>query len=218
MDKIVIEEKSFDKSIITDSIEHFKKEYEMDETVVRTVFKEFDNSSVENILIKTIVLNNRYSAGLNDFQSDKKNIAVDVKTMAEKIYSFAKQGRLDEYKNLEDIYDLIDELSDINDKNRPTSFLSKYLHWNYYIKNEKTEIPIFDRYTKGMIYRICKQSDLSCCKDITQEKIRDYRFFCKTYFVVKKYVEDKLLFENLSVKEFDMFLWYYGKKNKVYLD
>lgn len=109
----------------------------MDETVVRTVFKEFDNSYVESILIKTIVLNNRYSAGLNDFQSDKKNIAVDVKTMAEKIYSFAKRGRLYEYKNLEDIYGLIDELSNINDNNSPTSFLSKYLHWNYYKKMRK---------------------------------------------------------------------------------
>lgn len=217
MEKIIIEEKSFDASVIKESINHFMEEYNMAETVVRKVFEKFDNSSVENILIRTIVLNNRYSAGLNDFRSDKKNIAVDVETMAENIYSFWKQGRLNCIIDLTSISDLIDDLSKIEDKNKPISFLSKYLHWNYFIENEEIEIPIYDRYTKGMIYKIGKNSDFKD-SEITQDKLRNYRFFYEKYFVIKNYIEENMQLKELSVKEFDMFLWYYGKKNKVYID
>ena len=67
-----------------------------DERVVSSVFDKFDNTSIENIMIKSIVLNDRYSAGLNSFKSSKKNISMDVESVSEV---------LKEYYELNLIYD-----------------------------------------------------------------------------------------------------------------
>ena len=214
MGKIVLEEeKSIDRGVIEDSIKKFKDEYKLDEVAVEKVFKLFDNSSEENIFIRTVILNDRYSAGLNRFKSNKEHIAIDVGNMAKRLYAFSE--RLDTVKDSNDLYTLIKDISEIKDKNRPVSFLSKYLHWNYYVKDNNIRIPIFDKYTRGMILKLSEKLD---DENVVKKDLSDYEKFCKRYFRIMDCIMKKYSLTEFNVKKFDMFLWYYGKNNGIYLE
>lgn len=212
---IIAKDKWINKKDINDSVQSFEDNYAMDECVVRLAFETFDNSSVDNILAKTIILNDRYSTRLNKFKCNKENIAIDVITMSEYIYEKTRNGELDYYKNLDKVIGLIEELSNVGNKKKPISFLSKFFHWNFYVKNSSTRIPMYDGYTRGMIYKLSKHNYV--VDNITQNKLKEYRYYCEVYNMIKQKVLEDAGLEHFTVKQFDMFLWWYGKKNGIYI-
>ena len=96
---------------------------QIDEKAVESVFRTFNVNSIECNLVKSIVLNNRYSTGLNNRPTDIKDIAIDVYTISviiQQNYSICKSAE-EVVKYIETISSLVAKKS----KKRPYSFLSK---------------------------------------------------------------------------------------------
>lgn len=208
---------------IKDSINAFKNENEAYEAAVNAVFNNCpDNSDLSQVLVKVIVLNNRYSAGLTDWIPSKNN--VDVLNMAKHIndINHAIDECIDKDKAIETIgivsrldavYTTKDDDGNAVDSvlrqyNAP-SFASKYCIWTW-IDRETIDLPILDSYVAGMLYYINKAKPFT--GSFGQEKIKkDYGFFYKVY---TDFVNAFLPNTTLSNKQIDEFLWQYAKSNK----
>lgn len=196
--------------IVDSCIKQFNKEQEKNESVVSSVFDIFDNSSIENILIKVIVLNNRYSAGLTDnkiseskrieYELEDKSIPVDVLTMAEHI--FENKAVFDSVSKNEDIIKLVKVLRSVDDNYQDAySFATKYCSWTF----ENNIVPIVDSYVKGLLYRL--NNKFGFCEPFTQAKMNDYDEYYKIY---ESFIKEYNLY-NYSYKDIDKYLWQYAK-------
>lgn len=205
--------------IIEEKINKFNERQNLDEKAVQKVFDTFtDNTSEEEILIKIIVLNNRYSAGLTDFyiSTDKKEgkirkgnkLPVNVTEMKDKIIN--KNADFVNCKTQDDAIKLVSDLKFIDSNhNEVYSFATKYCSWSF----PNLEIPIVDGYVKGLLYYYNKCDKYKYYKDndgqykkFKQDDLKDYKFFCNVYKQFKeKYVND------YCYKDIDKFLWQYAK-------
>ena len=178
--------------LINQFIKEFKDKESQNEKVVQLAFDTYDNSTLEGILIKVILLNQIYSAGLADNQlSDEKRkefdikdkkYTVDVRTMAEHIKGLAEE--FEKCKTDEDIIGLVGKVRAINKYKDSYSFATKYVAWSF--SKSELNAPIVDSYVKAVL--------------------EDYKQFCKVFNAFKdKYGQRK------SSKEMDMFLWAYAK-------
>ena len=115
-----------------DVVERFDKEQEANENAVSRCF-EVLGDDCRDVLIKTIVLNNRYSAGLTDHPKKillGQNNPVDVITMATFITNH--KSEIDSCVNDEKTEDLIKLMRNIgNEYVSPYSFVTKYCAWQY---------------------------------------------------------------------------------------
>lgn len=197
------------REIIDDYIRRFDEDSEIraDVDAVKKVFQTFDNSSLENILIKTIILNNRYSAGLCDRPSDKKGIAIDVYSMSVLLKKeYHDPTSVDQFLAGMDI---LCSISEARGKNKPISFLSKYYHWSCAVKDNPVDLPMYDKYARGMLYYLCKKC--SYLESFTQEEILDYTSFFNMYLAVLGQINNHLG-TDYSVSDFDKYLWKYAKE------
>ena len=181
----------------------------IDDAVLRTVFTTYDNSSIENVLIKTILLNNRYSAGLNDRPSERNNIAIDVYNMSVII----SNG----FREVNTIQEAIDSIESINNtvvrdarKKKAYSFLSKYYYWTYE-PHDQMKIPIYDGYARGMLYYLSKKDTCDYLPYFKQDDIATYRDYYAKYVSVLEQINLHLQ-SDFSVREFDKYLWMYAKE------
>ena len=186
-------------------IAKFDKEQKLNEASVIKAFS-LDNS-VESILVKVVLLNNRYSAGLNDNKPKKTpstKLMPDVISVAEKIHSFEKKQRFDNCKDIDDVINLEMELRDFGQENRqPYSFITKYCSFRL----AKIDVPIADSYVKGLLYYYNKITEPNFYTK--KFDLNDYKSFCDVYNVFKmKYLN------GLSAKNIDKYLWLYAKEKE----
>ncbi len=197
--------------LINQFIKEFKDKESQNEKVVQLAFDTYDNSTLEGILIKVILLNQIYSAGLADNQlSDEKRkefdikdkkYTVDVRTMAEHIKGLAEE--FEKCKTDEDIIGLVGKVRAINKYKDSYSFATKYVAWSF--SKSELNAPIVDSYVKAVLYWFNVAYSF-CDFDFTKTSLEDYKQFCKVFNAFKdKYGQRK------SSKEMDMFLWAYAK-------
>ena len=205
------------------SIDHAKKyikEFDdiqsLNEEAVKRVFKVFCNDSIASILIKVIILNNRYSTRLNDNEAVKrdKKIMPSVTQVAEKIYELESLGRFDECNTKEKTIELVNNFLESFDKkflSRPYSFITKYCSFRL----PSQQVPIVDSYVKGLLYYYNETEKYHYyITKFKQSKLDEYEFFIEVY---ESFVE-KYDLSCFSTKNIDKYLWSYAKElaNKDY--
>lgn len=210
---------------IQKSIKSFDNECSKDEEVLKQVFSQHDNLRYEDILIKVIILNQLYSAGLNNNESsrsDRRNKkTMDIRKMAELITSFnISRGviPIEAYHNQAFLYKVIDDFCKFvpSDYKLPLSFISKFYSWTCIANsNIEVDVPVVDKYVRGMIYYLGKNRYIkSQVGSITQTSLmKDYKSFRHSYFIIKNAVDES----NLTCKEFDKYLWQFGKANSIWI-
>lgn len=197
--------------IVERCVKLFDKEQKLSEQVVQKVFKNFDNSSVDNIMLKCIVLNNRYSAGLTDnviseekkekYKKDKKLLPVDLQTMSEHIWKCFNNNSF-EPNTIKDMVSIVNKIGYLGDEyEKVYVFASKYCAWTY----RNIDVPIMDSKVKGLLYKFNRMEKFY--DNLKREDLDDYgKFVC----VYKKFVE-KYDFEGEGYKKVDKYLWQYAK-------
>ena len=193
-------------------VEQFNKEQYHSEAAVSLVFEKFSNLEVEDILVKCIVLNNRYSAGLNDnviSESKRKEknesgekITVDVITMAEHIYK--NRELFDRVQDINDVINLVEVIRYVGDEYKDAySFATKYCSWS--LINTEINIPIVDSKVKEVLYRLNEKKNYR--ELFTQDSMKDYDTYVRIYADFVKYCG----FGGMKYKDIDKCLWQYAK-------
>lgn len=187
-----------------DVVERFDKEQEANENAVSRCF-EVLGDDCRDVLIKTIVLNNRYSAGLTDHPKKillGQNNPVDVITMAN--YITNHKSEIDSYVNDEKTEDLIGLMRNIgNEYVSPYSFVTKYCAWQY----PDLQVYIVDGYSKGILYYY-NLKDKYYSRDLKQKDLDNYKTYRDVYEAFFKYYFKSVNFE---AKEMDKFIWQFGR-------
>lgn len=192
---------------IKDMINRFDNEQKANENAVGRCFKDLGNE-YSDVLIKTIVLNNRYSAGLTDHPQKNllgQNNPVDVITMADFITSNA--SKIKSYVSKKDVIGLIECMRKIGEGKEyvsPYSFVTKYCSWQY----PKLDVYIVDGYSKGILYYY-NLKDKYYSRVFNQYELNNY----KTYYDVYKsfFNHYEALKPLTTAKEKDKFIWQLGK-------
>lgn len=202
-EKGIKELRNLKKETIEKYIDEFDQDSKISEEALKEIFEKYKNTSEESeILIKVILLNKIYSAGLNDnLPLDETSTAkrnVDVYTMAKKIKGISDDlGKCftDDTDPSVAVQKILDEFEEYN---RPYSFATKYCNWH-----NPEKYPIVDRYSKGVLYYYFD-------KKYPQADFNDYGNFCKIFNEFK--AQCKETFGIDSTKELDKFLWKFGKE------
>ena len=197
--------KPLNGEVVKEMIEKFVIEQKTDEDAVKLCFERFKNNDLNSILVRTIVLNNRYSAGLTDRKKKNQlgiNIPVDVVTMAEHIQKNVVV--IDECVCEKDAIRLINTMKNVGKQYRtPLSFVTKYLSWEF--RDKDFDIYIIDGFAKGILY-FYNEKDGYRAK-FKRTDLDDYAFFCEVY----NDFFDHLKMKDLSAKKKDQFIWQYAK-------
>lgn len=216
--------KSIDISVetIENTIDEFRCKEHAKENALEKVFSDENYDDAEGVLIRTVLLNQFYSTMLNMAEGIRhKNgkVIVDVFSMAdrianckgihESIRSNEKSKRMKAFNHI--AYDE-DKENEVESYNACLSFASKYCSWI-----NPTAFPIFDRYSKGMLYYINKQNNY-CNRKLTYADLRDYDNFCEIHEAFRKQFLREDGSPRFSTKEIDMYLWLYGKKYNIKIE
>ena len=195
--------------ILNDCVVQFDEEQKTNEETVESVFSLYDNSSKSNILIKVIILNNRYSVGLNDnplskdkikeYDEKEKKYPVDVMTMAKHIYNNRKE--FNNVKTTDEVIGLVETIRNISGFQDAYSFATKYCSWSF----RTLDVPIVDSYVKGLLYRLNKKYGFT--KTFTQADLNDYRTYKEIYVAFVKACG----LQSKKYKDIDKYLWQYAK-------
>ena len=208
------------RKLIDEYVSHYDADtvIKADDKAVKMMFEQFDDSTLENVFVKSIILNNRYSAGLLDRKTNKERIAIDVYSMSEIIANNIK-----DCNSINDVINLIEGMCLIvseKNKNKPYSFLSKYFHW-VYAHDEKIAVPIYDGYVKGMIYYLGQKFEY--LGSFEQAELNSYKGFYEKYTQTLTTINQKLGTQ-YTIREFDKYMWKYAKElgtiepDKVFVD
>ena len=188
--------------LATRYIDKFDKEQGLNETAVNNAFL-LDNSEA-NILIKVVLLNNRYSAGLNDNEAseEKGKRMPNVLQVTKKIFSYENDNKFEECKNRDDVIGIVKSFSDFGESfKRPFSFITKYCSFRL----KDIDVPIADGYVKGLLYYFNELYQFYG-KKFKQDYLYEYKYFCEVYDSFKKEY-----LNGLSTKNIDKYLWLYAK-------
>lgn len=182
----------------------FLQDESVSEKTVRLAFDNFGFDTVEEILTKVIILNNRYNAGLNDYPSEKENTAVDVVSMAE--YLFNNRGSFLGIQNVDGVILWIENCSRyFEKKTKPVSFLSKFCAFSF----PEINVPIYDRYARGYLYYLNSVFPFFG-RPFSQNELLSYGFFCEVFSAfADKYGN------GMNYKRLDEFIWCYAKKKGI---
>lgn len=204
---------NLEKSAIQEYLDKFNKTYFDDENIVATAFTALDDSSVYNIASKAIVLNNRYSAGLNSFASKKDGVAIDVFGISKLLFHYELGTDLiDEEKAIDIIKNINIECSKRKKKNT-TSFLSKYIYWhNHACGCDDNNVPIYDSHVKALLYLYNRKRGNPY--RFRMKDILEYIDFCSIHNEFVEYC-NKITNSTFSGRDIDKFLWLQGKEKKL---
>ena len=188
--------------------EEFDNKNGLDENTIKLVFCRLSDNTPEAVLARVIVLNQLYSTRLN---SSVTNKTVDVRKLAE--YLFNHRSELNKCETADEVIGWINEKQkkwhDEMGCNFPYSFMTKYCSWHF----PELNIPIVDRYTKGMLYYLNKQTDSIYFSKFIQNDLNDYQTYCDIYKAFeKKYAE------GFPYKTIDKYLWKYGKEKNIFIN
>lgn len=198
--------------IFKEYVSKFETEEGEKEKVVECVFSKHRELTQENILIKTIVLNNIYNTKLNnnkmsdekkeDYKNKKKVIPVDVYTMSEHLYKVLSEDfKVNDKKVL---VSLVNKIKNVGkDYSKPNSFATKFCSWSY--KDDYPKIAIVDSKVKGMLYRY--NLKYKYMDKFKREELDDYSMFLEVYESFLKCTN----LEKEDYKKVDEFLWEYAK-------
>ena len=207
-----------DRETIDDTIKRFDEQEKEKESVLKKAFSEPSNKDLEVVLTKVTLLNAFYSTQLpnNKIESDKdRKYSVDILSMAKHIQSCTGFDKFlyssDREKQLEAYNYIAFGNSDYKDKEKNSSaesFASKYCSWH-----RPDEFPIMDSYSRGMLYGIVNQEKIDV-DNLTKNSLKKYEIFCSVFCIVKNYINKKTG-QNYTTKDFDKYLWKYGKDNGI---
>ena len=161
----------------------------VDRTITKLISHFRENKIIEDILIKTSVINNLYRTNIYSVNF----VAEHIHSIAD-IDSLLKEG--DKFA--------VDKIAKtiINDKTRNFySFATKYCHFH-----EPEKYPIFDSFVELVLVTYRDQYKFYNFKN---KDLREYGKFCA---ILTKFIESFNL-ENFKLKEIDKFLWMYGKES-----
>ena len=171
-----------------------------------------DYSSIDNILIKVIILNNRYRTRLNDSNTDKKGIMPSVTQVAECILKYENKGRFSNCGTIEQVVELVEDFrKEFIDNNEPYSFITKYCSFRL----PDLDVPIVDGYVKGLLYYYQFSDEID--DSYSQPKFGEYKEFCNAYdSFIKRHRLCELEYNSrkLTIKDIDKYLWLYAKEKE----
>ncbi len=170
------------------------------ERIIQSLVSKYpDQNNYDEVLLKVVMINTLYSAGLNTIKSTD---TISVNDMAKHIVE------MDEKENLSE---LIKSPEKDSNQNRAVhliaqkegfkdaySFASKYCNWH-----NMDGFAVMDTYSKGVMYYLNKSTE-------TYESISKYDRFSKITIDFR----DSIC-SGISLKELDMFLWLYGKTHNL---
>jgi hypothetical protein len=169
------------------------------ERVVKNVFDQYPgNTSLDNIMIKTCVLNTIYSTRIN---------AIDA--VARRILSLKIDNRI-----ISTDKTLVNEIArvQVNEKSHRNfySFASKYCHFH------NSAYPIYDSFVEDMLvhyqikspFLILGQEMKSKIKTHIRKHLEDYNRFSEAIESFKR----RYGLQTCSAEEIDHFLWGYGRE------
>ena len=197
---------------IGELIEKFDRDQRRNEAVVKAAFSSLGNELVEDIMVKVIVLNSRYSTRLSDNEpakqtvekalSDNRCFMPGVLKVAQKIAEFERHGRFDSCKDISDVAKLIIDFQSFpKPYSQPYSFITKYCSFRL----PDIDIPIVDNYVRALLI-VMNDKDGYYGEIITNSLLADYNEFLK---VINVFSEE--FAKGYSFKEIDKYLWQYGK-------
>ena len=201
------------KQNIDKYIEIFDKEQKRSENAVNAAFSSLDNSLVENIMVKVIVLNSRYSTRLSNNEPTREKIEEKIASngsmmpnvvkVSEVISGFESDGRFDYCKDITDVAKLIKDFLNSFDKpySKPYSFITKYCSFRL----PDIDIPIVDNYVRALLIVINEKDGFYKGK-ISNTLLGDYDEFLK---VINTFSEEYA--KGYSAKDVDKYIWQYGK-------
>lgn len=196
----------FTENLMSTYRREFDDKYGVREKALEEVFLKYRDTHIESeILIKVILLNHIYSAGLNSNppleENKNKKRQVDVDEMAKRLSTISDELNVlfhDESKPHVAVNKILDLFSD-ECYFKPYSFATKYCNFH-----NPDKYPIADSFSKGVLYYYFE-------KKYKQKQFNNYKDFCEIYGIFKKCVCVK----ELSVKEIDKSLWMFGKKRGI---
>lgn len=208
---------------ITSYIWDFKKDNASSEDAVELAFSTYQNDNdLAGVLIKVIVLNERYSTRLTDNKLDDdklkdNNNSVDVITMAEHIRSI--QSDIAEYVDKEEKKRLINAYKKVGQKYKQQySFATKYCCWNY----KSMGFYIVDNYVIWLLYSYGRKLGIEKTDELrkrerkyyTYKDLEDYERFCELYDIFFEKLGEVNTYKFKDNREKDMFLWQLAKSLK----
>lgn len=209
------------KCIIEQCISKFDEDESEKENTVRRVFSDPNNSILEVVLTKVVVLNEFYSTQLNSNKPKElkpgQTYHMDVISMAHHIVAWKQFSEYCNSQEKEKRQEAVAYLSGLSEKKsdyfmqhhkKAYSFATKYCSWH-----NPNHYPIVDSFSKGMLYYLNKEFGFFRGK-IKQEDLNTYSVFCDVYEALQEYLK-KECNKYYSFRDIDKFLWYYGKINRI---
>lgn len=207
-------------SQIEDCIKQFNEEQATAEKAISTAFRALNNSDPENILIKVILLNDLYSAGLNSNapgaetllkkRETGKKLMPGVMLAAEKICAYERECRFDGCASKADAAKLIADFVVFDAPySKPYSFITKYCSFRL----PELQLPIADNYVRALLLllneKLQKENGIGFNEPFKNADLNDYSRFCGVVEnFTARYAPDR------AAKDVDKFLWQYAKNLK----
>ncbi len=203
-------------------IDDFDQQEGLKEEILQDEFANKENCDEKRVLRKVALLNAFYSTQLfnNPGKADGRKKNVDIQTMAKHIVTLSKEKNLDKLimsSCAKDRAYAIRLIRCIDESlySDAYSFATKYCSWN-----NPNAFPIVDRYSKGMLYYLCRTSEHifgHFHSPITQSKLSEYDSFCGVHQSFREAIFQKTGY-NCTCKDIDKFLWLFGVRNNISID
>lgn len=151
-----------------------------------------NNTEVSEVLIKCLVLNDFYSAGVR---------SIDIQKMAENIVSCNIDNRLKKGD-----WSIVDEISKCGNRNY-YSFATKYCNWH-----NQFNYPIYDSFVDEVLWALNKDKSLFKYR----HELKSYTKYCEVLKLLsEKYNLQSVISKNyqygINYKILDKYLWLLGK-------
>ena len=171
------------------------KNYDYQEKALNKLFFELcpDNKSIENILLKTVALNDFYSTNIYNIFAVAEHI--------ESLNHIENKSSIDERLNIGDM-SLVDDIKKVKIKDKEINFYS--FASKYCSHHKPVYYPIYDRYVDAVL-RYFRDRD-----KFYNFQSKDLKEYCKFKNVVFEFIKFYNL-NNYSFKQIDKYIWQLGK-------
>jgi hypothetical protein len=176
------------------------------ENTIMKVLNDYPEHDIfENVLIKILLINSFYNAGLNTTVSTSTISLVD---MANHIVHLerAEEESLTNLIN-DGNYRAVNLIGGLQKYNNAYCFASKYCSFH-----NMEKYPIMDSNARGFVYYFLKElNGRDLFNQYTQKDLYEY----EKYADVVTFIKEDVLRDKVSYKQLDVFMWAFGKANKL---